>query len=259
MPPEEAGQAVICNLMATVKYFIVTIIFLTLTISSIAQTIERSFSGWWADTWWTFDFYKDATYKRVSTGHYGFTEVKGNYKISKDTLQLISGFKNTDGTVNEFYLLDKDSFLIDLTLLYDYRVTNDKNTLTYISRKRYDALKKPNQDSISYISKSNFDSLVLYSIRQLKTKDIDQITDKDHIQIIKINNTILMSHDNIHNKRFVNSIYSDFETLIKEKNYATEMSKKYDWIPNRGMGYYFLKLQVEFGGTPHFFSRYVVK
>jgi hypothetical protein len=245
--------------MATVKYFIVTIISLTLTLSSTAQTIEKTFSGWWADTWWTFDFYKDTTYIRVSSGHYGFTEVKGNYKISKDTLQLISGFKNTHGTVNEFYLLDKDSFLIDLTLLYDYRLTNDKNTLTYTSRKRYDVLKKPNQDSIAYISKSDFDSLVLYSIGRLKTKDIWQISDTDHIQIIKIKNTISMSDDNNHNRRFVNGIYTDFESLIKEKNYGNEMSKIYDWIPNRGMGFYFEKLQVELGGTPHFFSRFVVK
>ena len=71
-------------------------------------------------------------------GHYGNTEVHGNYVMKLDTIHILSGFKNTDGTVNEYYLLDKDSFLVDLEMLYDYkpRKRTDTSMSNYNSRVR---------------------------------------------------------------------------------------------------------------------------
>lgn len=109
--------------------------------------IEKTFSGWWAMTYWTFKFCKNGTYKRVSSGHYGFTEVKGNYEIHSDTIKMLSGFKNTNGTINEYYLLDKDSFLIDLKLFHDYKLQTDESILNYTCRVRYDVLSNDNVDS----------------------------------------------------------------------------------------------------------------
>jgi hypothetical protein len=156
------------------------IIVVAFSLSSNAQTIEKTFAGWWADTWWTFDFKKDGTYKRTSLGHYGNTEVKGNYKIYNDSVQLISGFRNTDGTVNEFYMLDRDSFLVDLTLLYDYKLTKDKNRLTYNSKKRYDLLKKASLKSKSKKSCPSPENLVQMSFADLNSKIIN--TDSGKIE-----------------------------------------------------------------------------
>ncbi len=86
-------------------------------------------------TFWTFNFNKDGTYSRTSQGHYGNTKVVGKYKVNKDTIQILSGFQNTDGTVNEFYLL-KDDRIIDLKLLYDYILVKNKKAFPYASKKR---------------------------------------------------------------------------------------------------------------------------
>jgi hypothetical protein len=241
--------------MAAAKYFIVTLLTLTLTSGPIAQTIEKTFSGWWADTWWTFDFYKDATYKRISTGHYGSTEVKGNYRITKDTIQLLSGFKNTHGTVNEFYLLDKDSFLIDLNLLYEYKVTKDRTSISFSSRKRYDILPKPDANLKFYKSYIELDTLVKKALSQLQTKDLWYLSDSDHLNIIRLYNTVAGSQDN----KLTSSLYTDFKELFNRKNYIDEVRKIYDWTIGVGMGYVIRKLQVEIGGSPNWYSLYIAK
>jgi len=107
------------NLMTTFRN-ILTFIFLTITFIANGQSFEKSFQGWWASTSWIFDFHKDGTYQRISSGHYGNTTVNGKYIIKADSIHLLTGFENTSGTVNEIYLLDKDSMLIDLDLRYDY-------------------------------------------------------------------------------------------------------------------------------------------
>jgi len=60
-------------------------------------------------------------------------------------------------------------------------------------------------------------------------------------------------------KNYGNGIYSDFIKLTQDKNYEKEFSTYYDWIANRGVGFYFQKLQVELGGTPHLYIRYTIK
>ena len=84
------------------------------------QTFERSFRGHWASTLWEFTFHTDSTYERASFGHYGRTLVKGRYAHMGDTIHLLSGYENTSQTVNEYYLLDSNGYLIDLSLRYDY-------------------------------------------------------------------------------------------------------------------------------------------
>lgn len=94
--------------------------------TSYSQTIQASYTGCWAETIWKFEFAKDSTYKRTSSGHYGNTIVSGKYKINSDTLILLGGYENTSGTVNKYYLIDGDSCIIDLKLLYDYCTTRPK-------------------------------------------------------------------------------------------------------------------------------------
>ncbi len=124
------------NLMTTTVMKILTLLFLVISFNTKAQTFEKSFQGLWASTSWTYNFYKDGTYDRVSMGHYGNTTIDGNYKIKSDTIILLNGFKKTDGTVNETYILDKDSMLIDLNLRYDYAPISKQKQNFHSSQKR---------------------------------------------------------------------------------------------------------------------------
>jgi hypothetical protein len=87
------------------------------------------------------------------------------------------------------------------------------------------------------------------------TRRIIEIHDSDHIKIIRLINTIHMSQD----ISLKSGIYAEFIKLIEDKDYEKEISIYYDRIPNRGMGFYFQKLQVELGGTPHVYSMYSIK
>lgn len=242
-----------CNLMKTLRN-ILTFLILTSFLKVNGQTIDRTYQGWWATTSWTFDFNADGTYKRISAGHYGYTTVMGDYKINNDTIQLLTGFNKTHGTVNEKYLIDKDSLIIDLELYYDYKLLTTIPNF-YNSKKRYDILKKPNMDSLIVISEQRFNSIIDTCSLILTKHRVIEIKDSEHIEIIRLINTISMSQDN----SFKTGIYSDFMKLVNEKDYEKELSTYFDWIPNRGMGFYFQKLQIELGGTPHLYSRYTIK
>lgn len=117
------------------------------------QTFEKTFQGWWASTSWTYDFYKNGTYRRVSEGHYGYTTVSGKYIIERDTITLLTGYENTHGTVNEKYILDKDSFLIDFCLRYDYAPIEKQGEPLYYNSKtrlvKYPQIATNNQKTIS--------------------------------------------------------------------------------------------------------------
>ncbi len=85
------------------------------------STFEKTFQGWHSDTNWIFQFRENGKYIRSSFGHFGNTVVKGRYKINNDTIHILTGFKNTYQTVNEYYVL-KDSCLINLSSGYDYKL-----------------------------------------------------------------------------------------------------------------------------------------
>ena len=61
--------------------------------------------------------------------------------MKRDTIHVLSGYKNNHGTVNEFYLLDVEGYLIDLELLYDYMPVTGKKR-NYNSRERTEYKKK---------------------------------------------------------------------------------------------------------------------
>ena len=98
------------NLM-TRKQFTSTFVFIIITQIITAQTIKKSFSGCWGDTGWKFEFSENGKFKRISSGHYGNTTITGKYRIKNDTIQIISGFKDTYGTVNEYYVVDENNTL----------------------------------------------------------------------------------------------------------------------------------------------------
>ncbi|MFM1999372.1 MAG: hypothetical protein RL204_1319 [Bacteroidota bacterium] len=220
---------------------------------SIGQAFDKTFCGQWAMTSWNFEFHKDSTFIRTSSGHFGNHVFTGTYLLQSDTIHIIKGFENTSGTLNEYYLLDKDSMLIDLNNFYDYSPNHKE--WDYISQKRYDILKMPNMDLKNIVNQAQLERLVSQSIIILDTKSNLVITDDENIQIIRLINTIRMNQDSL----FKSGVYLDFMEDVEKMNYEREISIRYDWIPNRGMGYYFQKLQVELGGSPHLYSTYVIE
>lgn len=97
-----------------------------------------------------------------------------------------------------------------------------------------------NRDSLKVISKVSFDKLVDASIDLLKTKKLSEISDSGHINIMMCLNTIFMTRDTSFQKRFTSERYKQLKQLVEQKKYSREITKVYpEWIPNRGMGFYF--------------------
>ena len=125
---------------------------------SFGQGLNRTYHGWWASTHWTFHFKPNGEYKRVSTGHFGNTTVSGTYKLLGDTLQISSGHRGTYATVNEYYLMEGDSLIIDLYLRYDYKAVIDKNN--YFHKSRIRDVKYPQIDSNDEALKSDLEEVL---------------------------------------------------------------------------------------------------
>jgi hypothetical protein len=100
------------------RHILVGLIILLSNVGN-GQSINETYRGQWASSFWTFEFHANNTYKRTSNGHYGHTIVEGNYKFYNDTLEILDGFKHSSGTINRYYLMDGNR-IIDLEILYDY-------------------------------------------------------------------------------------------------------------------------------------------
>jgi hypothetical protein len=117
-----------------------------------------------------------------------------------------------------------------------------------------------NLDSIKSISLNEFNYRIDRAIKLLRKKPLSTISDTDHINIMMCLNTIFMKHiPGSIEQRFKGGRYTEIEKLEKEKNYSRDIVKVYsDWIPDRGMGYYFKKLRMELYGTPHLYAMFEV-
>ena len=121
--------------MKKLKYILI-LVLITASSNLFSQNLDRTYQGWWATTSWTFEFKKDGNYLRISSGHFGNTTVSGKYHVINDTIKLLSGFDKTSGTINEYYLLEGDSILIDLNLRYDYKIVSSDGQNFYNSQIR---------------------------------------------------------------------------------------------------------------------------
>lgn len=133
------------------KIFFLLIIF-SLQFTN-AQTIEKKFVGCWGDTTWTFEFFKNGNYTRISKGHYGNTTVSGKYIMINDSIKMKSGFDNTHGTVNEYYFIDKNNVLIDTDSGYGYPIY-DKEQTTLFCDLKYPDLTSVNKEKIIQLEKA---------------------------------------------------------------------------------------------------------
>ncbi len=108
------------------------------------------------------------------------------------------------------------------------------------------------RDSSITVSLADFDKEIKYCIGVLKTKKLTDITDDQHIQIMYCLNTIFV-------RRFEGGHYAELQNLADTKHYSRDIITIYkDWIPNRGMGYYFSELKMELLGTPSLYAVYTI-
>lgn len=117
-----------------------------------------------------------------------------------------------------------------------------------------------NRDTFKVISQLEFDNFVDSAIDALTTQALSEISDEGHTNIMMCLNTVFMAHDTAFQKRFVSGRYQRLEALAEEKQYTTDIVNVYpEWIPNRGMGFYFPKLGMELYGTPMLYAWYQVE
>ncbi len=144
--------------MMTILRNILTLLLLTSFLKVNGQAIEKTYTGQWAMTFWKFEFHKDGTYRRTSSGHFGNPTFHGTYKIYNDTIELISGYDSSSGTLNKYYLISTyhgtfitvpQGRIIDLTNLYEY-YNNERN---YICQKNI-VVKVEITDSLNKVVKS---------------------------------------------------------------------------------------------------------
>ena len=123
-------------------------------------------------------------------------------------------------------------------------------------------------DSVSFnplvsrsISIASFDSLVDCSAALLQTKNLAEISDSGHIQIMMCLNTIVFTREIPDFKeRFIHEKYQRLLRISEEKDYSRNITKVYPkWIPNRGMGFYFPKLKMELYGIPMPYAKFNVR
>lgn len=133
-----------------IAYFIFIFTFIHI---AKAQTFDKTFSGCWAETFWNFEFKKNGDFTRVSNGHFGNTIVKGKYQIKNDTLKILNGFKDTYGTINENYIIQEDTILIDVKLGYGYVKSSKKHNETMKCGLSYPEIIETNEKDVIELEK----------------------------------------------------------------------------------------------------------
>ena len=134
--------------------------------------------------------------------------------------------------MNKIYLPSKLNLLVILFLFTVYDSSGQTDSI------------KINVSSSKVIFEKIFDNLIDSCINLLQPKELNQISDNGHIYIMMCFNTTIIP-------KYKNDRYKRLTDLLEEKDYWRKIVTIYpDWIPSRGMGYYFLKLKMEFGGTP---------
>ena len=104
-------------------------------------------------------------------------------------------------------------------------------------------------DSLFILTENEFAKIVTSSLKLLEGKKLSQISDDQHRTIIRAYNRIWISQ--LQNPVYLSGDYAKLKKLLDKPSYSENMLKIYpSWIPNRGMGMYFVKLNIEYGGTP---------
>lgn len=121
------------------------------------------------------------------------------------------------------------------------------------------------RDTYVKITRAEFDRLVDSCIVWLKTKEIRELTDDQNRSIIRCLNTIERTKTTPKDfrkrkQRFKGGRYDRLEAFDKRAAYSLYLTNHIykDWTLNRGMGFYFPKINIERAGTCFPFSMFEV-
>jgi hypothetical protein len=91
------------------------------------NSFKGTYKGYWAETFWKFTFYEDGDFVFKSEGYYGKIMTRGIYEKRGDSLFLyaLDSLITKDGVINELYLVDGDSCIVDNKMRYDYCKTRN--------------------------------------------------------------------------------------------------------------------------------------
>jgi hypothetical protein len=109
-----AGYSYHWYVKALIQYILTGVFVIVMYVSGYSQCFNRIYSGYWSNTTWDFYFNKDGSFTRISTGYYGHTKAEGKYRVSKDTLYILSCTGNMHGTINDKYYLKNDSAMFEM-------------------------------------------------------------------------------------------------------------------------------------------------
>ena len=138
--------------------------------------------------------------------------------------------------------IQTDSMELDSVVLYQDKLMELGKT-NFVSKDAVANFKgKRFEKAAININKKDFDALVESSIKVLKTKDFEQITDVEHRNIIRAINTISA-------KELASDAYDDLSEIVVLTDYAVKITGKYKWTYTQGMGFSFLELGIDLDGN----------
>jgi hypothetical protein len=92
------------------------------------------------------------------------------------------------------------------------------------------------------ISQKQFDSIILKLTNIIKNKDFNEISNQNHIEFIRLLNTIDL-HD-INEKTFIKELIK----LLDNSFYDWKLSCLFHWTYSPGVGYHYIELEAELFG-----------
>ncbi len=108
-----------------------------------------------------------------------------------------------------------------------------------------------------HVDRARFDSLVVHLIAELTDRPLERWSDDGHINLMRTLNTLLFEQRP--GERFNGEPYDRLEQLSWSRDYRHWAADNLGgWVPNRGMGFYFPKIDMELEGTPTLHGRFNV-
>jgi hypothetical protein len=118
-------------------------------------------------------------------------------------------------------------------------------------------LHSAHRDSMVQVDSTRFRALVDHLNLKLAHDTLRNWSDTDHINLMRSLNTIMFEARE--GERFHAGPYHQLESLSEVAGYRTWAAENLGgWVPNRGMGFYFTKLDMELEGTPTLHGRFNV-
>jgi hypothetical protein len=118
-------------------------------------------------------------------------------------------------------------------------------------------LHSAHRDSMVPVDSARFRALVDHLNLKLSHDTLRNWSDADHINLMRSLNTIMF--ESRPDERFHAGPYAQLEMMTDVADYRKWAAENLGgWVPNRGMGFYFTKLDMELEGTPTLHGRFNV-